>query len=130
MNAIRIILRSIAIAALMLIGHAPAQHALAHASLMSSQPEDGAVLSAPPERIILIFNEPVSPLRMQLINRQGKPVPLTDIVQHDNTVIVHLPDAITQGTHGVSWRVVSTDGHPVGGTLIFSVGQADAGGSF
>ena len=35
-----------------------------------ASPEDGAVLAAPPERIILIFNEPVKPLRMQLIGRQ------------------------------------------------------------
>ena len=36
-----------------------------------------------------------------------------------------MPGTLDQGTHALSWRVVSSDGHPVGGTLIFSVGQPD-----
>jgi copper transport protein len=39
---------------------------------------------------------------------------------------VRPPGPLDQGTHALSWRVVSSDGHPVGGTLIFSVGQPDA----
>lgn len=119
--------RLFALAALVLIGLAPAQKALAHASLISTQPEDGAVLRDAPERFILIFNEPVAPLRLQLIDRRGQATPLTDIVQHNMTVIVRPPPGLLdQGTHALSWRVVSSDGHPVGGTLIFSVGQPDA----
>ena len=119
--------RLFALAAMILIGLAPAHTALAHASLISTQPEDGAVLRDPPERFILIFNEPVVPLRLQLIDRRGQVTPLTDIVQHNMTVIVRPPPGLLdQGTHAVSWRVVSSDGHPVGGTLIFSVGQSDA----
>jgi copper transport protein len=105
---------------------APAQPALAHASLISSQPEDGDVLRESPERFILIFNEPVAPLRLQLVDRLGTTTALTEIVQHDKTVIVRPPGLLGQGTHALSWRVVSSDGHPVGGTLIFSVGQPDA----
>lgn len=129
MRLLRLSLRLLlpaALAGAILLGHAPAQNALAHASLVSSQPEDGAILSEPPERVILIFNETVSPLRLQLVGGQGA-IPLTDIVQHDTTVILKMP-AVAQGTHGVSWRVVSADGHPVGGTLVFSVGRADAAG--
>ena len=119
--------RLLAFAALILIGFAPVQRALAHASLISSQPEDGAVLRESPERFILIFNEPVAPLRLQLIDRGGQATPLTEIVQHNMTLIVRPPrSALDQGTHALSWRVVSSDGHPVGGTLIFSVGQPDA----
>ena len=119
--------RLLAFAALILIGFAPVQRALAHASLISSQPEDGAVLRESPERFILIFNEPVAPLRLQLIDRGGQATPLTEIVQHNMTLIVRPPrSSLDQGTHALSWRVVSSDGHPVGGTLIFSVGQPDA----
>jgi copper transport protein len=120
-------LRLFALAVLILIGVAPVRTALAHASLISTQPEDGAVLREPPERFILIFNEPVAPLRLQLIDRRGQITPLTDIVQHNMTVIVRPPPGLLdQGTHALSWRVVSSDGHPVGGTLVFSVGQPDA----
>ncbi len=118
--------RLVMLAVAILIAHAPVQTALAHASLISSQPEDGVVLAASPQRVILIFNEPVSPLRMQLIDRSGKAMPLTDIVQHDSTVILPISGPLEPGTHALSWRVVSTDGHPVGGTVVFSIGQADA----
>jgi copper transport protein len=118
--------RLFALAVMVLIGLAPANTALAHASLISSQPQDRAVLAVSPERVILIFNEPVSPLRLQLIDPRGQAAPLTNIVQHNNTVIVRVPPVLDQGTHALSWRVVSSDGHPVGGTLIFSVGQPDA----
>ena len=67
--------RLFALAVMILIGLAPAQTALAHASLISSQPEDGAVLAASPSRVILIFNEPVAPLRMQVIDRSGEATP-------------------------------------------------------
>ena len=118
--------RLFTLAAIILIGQAPTETALAHASLISSQPEDGAVLPESPERFILIFNEPVAPLRLQLIDALGKATPLTNIVQHDATVIVRPPGTLDQGTHVLSWRVVSSDGHPVGGTVVFSVGQPNA----
>ena len=97
----------------------------AHAALISSQPADRAVLSSSPDRFILIFNEPVTPLRLQLIDNRGEATPLTNIVQHNMSVIVRAPAPLGQGTHALSWRVVSSDGHPVAGTLIFSVGQPD-----
>jgi copper transport protein len=118
--------RWLALAVMVLIGLAPARTALAHASLVSSQPEDRAVLPASPERVILIFNEAVSPLRLQLIDPRGKATPLSNIVQHNAAVIVRVPAMLDPGTHVLSWRVVSSDGHPVGGTLIFSIGQPDA----
>jgi copper transport protein len=37
-----------------------------------------------------------------------------------------MPGSLPQGTHLLSWRVVSADGHPIGGALTFSVGQPSA----
>lgn len=118
--------RLIVLIVTVLLGLAPAPAALAHASLISSLPAEGAVASEPPERLILIFNEPVSPLRLQLIDPGGQATALTELTQHDATLIVAVPRDLGQGTHVLSWRVVSADGHPVGGTLTFSIGQADA----
>src|SRR5262245_41873592 len=44
-----------------------ASPALAHASLITSMPEDGGVLHAAPTRYQLTFNEPVSPLALRLV---------------------------------------------------------------
>src|SRR5690606_11700829 len=37
-----------------------------------------------------------------------------------------LPASLTDGGYLVSWRVVSADSHPVGGSFVFSVGEGAA----
>jgi copper transport protein len=37
-------------------------------------------------------------------------------------VTFHRPPGLGPGGHVVSWRVVSGDGHPIGGSVVFSVG--------
>jgi copper transport protein len=118
--------RLIALAAMVVVGLVPARLAFAHASLISAEPADGAVIALPPERLILIFNEPISPLALQLIDPAGQTTALTELAQHDATLIAKVPRRLGQGTHTLSWRVISADGHPVGGTVMFSVGHADA----
>ena len=44
----------------------------------------------------------------------------------ENTTVTVKPPALRRGTHVLSWRVISADGHPVGGSLVFSVGEASA----
>ncbi|MEN3381512.1 MAG: copper transport protein, partial [Hyphomicrobiales bacterium] len=102
----------------------PAAHA--HATLIGSEPADGAVLARAPTTVRLTFNEPVSPLIMRLVGAPGGSArELGAVAVEGQSVVVTLPELpqeAMQGTYGVSWRVVSADGHPVGGTLSFSVG--------
>ncbi len=42
----------------------------------------------------------------------------------DKTIVMMLPEGLEQGTHIISYRVVSEDGHPVAGSLVFSIGAA------
>jgi copper transport protein len=99
---------------------AAAPAAWGHASLLRSDPADGAMVAAPPAAITLSFNEPVSPLVFRLIGPDGSAV-APAVTAQDTTVTV-TPPPLRPGTHALSWRVVSADGHPVGGTLVFSVG--------
>jgi copper transport protein len=97
--------------------------ALAHASLLGSDPPDGVVLAEPPATMRLDFNEPVSPLVFRLIGPSGEAT--TPKVSAENTTVtVTPPPAMRRGTQVLSWRVVSADGHPVGGSVIFSIGAA------
>jgi copper transport protein len=121
------IVRLIGFLLLVLIGVAPVPAARAHASLIAAEPADGAILSAAPERLTLVFNEPISPIVLRLIDPKGNAAVLTDVVQRDATLMAKLPPLLDQGSYLLSWRVVSADGHPVAGTVAFSVGQADAG---
>ncbi|MBD9373540.1 copper resistance protein CopC [Rhizobium sp. ARZ01] len=96
--------------------------ALAHASLTASEPRDGAVIATAPAKFALSFSEPVSPLALRLIEPDGSPVELERFKLRDRTVEIELPPDLSAGTHVLTWRVVSEDGHPVGGSVVFSVG--------
>jgi copper transport protein len=96
--------------------------ALAHATLIGSEPAERVVVARPPATLKLTFNEPVSPLTLRLVGPDGDTTNLTDIAAAGNALVAALPGTLARGTHLVSWRVISLDGHPVGGALTFSVG--------
>jgi len=106
----------------LLIALAPASEACAHASLVKAVPADGAVMPLPPATLTLTFNEPVSPLVVRLIGPDGAPIAPTAVTAEDATITISAPPALRRGTHVLSWRVISADGHPVGGSLMFSIG--------
>ncbi|MFW8689715.1 copper resistance protein CopC [Mesorhizobium loti] len=96
--------------------------AFAHAALIKTDPADGAVLAQAPAQFSLTFSEPVSPLVLTLVKPDGTPVALTSFRLTDQTLEIDNPQALKSGTHVLSWRVISADGHPVGGSLLFSIG--------
>lgn len=100
--------------------------AFAHAALISAEPADNAILTESPARFALTFNEPVSPLKLTLVRPDGTPVWLSDFHVDGGTVSIEVPGRLGQGTHVLGWRVVSADGHPVAGSLLFSVGAPSA----
>jgi copper transport protein len=104
-----------------------AQPAFGHASLISAVPADGSVLAEKPPAFHLTFNESVSPLVVRLIGPNGDTRTLDVSQPIGATLAIPAPATMVRGTHALSWRVVSEDGHPVGGTLIFSIGEVTAG---
>lgn len=99
--------------------------AASHAALVASQPADGAVLQDAPRRLELRFNEPVAPLVLRLVSADGSSVVLDRYRLDGMTLVIDAPP-VGRGSHALSWRVASEDGHPVGGTILFSVGAPDA----
>lgn len=98
--------------------------ALAHAGLVAADPADGSVLPASPATLTLSFTEPVSPLLFTLVTSDGERRDLTGAVPENLTIRLPLPPDLPRGTHLVSWRVTSADGHPIAGALAFSIGEA------
>lgn len=96
--------------------------ALAHAQLLSSDPVAQSVLAGVPEKAVLEFNEPVSPVVLSLIGPDGTRRDLRGTATGD-ALSIALPAGLDRGTHVLSWRVVSVDAHPVAGSLVFSIGQ-------
>jgi len=104
------------------------QAAWGHASLVAASPAPGAVLDRPPAEIVLKFNEPVGVTVLRLFGPQGQPVPTGPVSDRGNEVRIPLA-AGGRGTYLLSWRIVSADGHPVGGTLDYAVGAASTAGA-
>ena len=108
----------------LLLALAQSAPAFAHASLVRAEPADGAVLAQPPATLRLTFNEPVSPLVIRLIGPGGEVI--SPAVAAENNTVTLTPPRLRQGSYVLSWRVISADGHPVGGSLLFSVGAPSA----
>jgi copper transport protein len=100
--------------------------ASAHASLVATEPADGSVLAVAPKTVQLRFNEPVTPAVISLIDASGRTRDDVAVSAVDQTITLKLPDDLPRGTQVVSYRVVSADGHPVAGSLMFSIGAATA----
>ena len=96
----------------------------AHATLIGSDPAEGSIVATTPGKVRLSFNEPVTPLVLRLFAPDGRATDVTATAR-DNDVVVELPTAADEGTYALSWRVASADGHPIGGTSIFSIGHAN-----
>src|ERR1700744_1503021 len=98
--------------------------ASAHASLIATDPSDGSVVSEAPKMVQLRFNEGVAPAVINLIDATGKKRADVTVKAVDQSILITLPEDLPRGTQVVSYRVISQDGHPVGGSLIFSIGAA------
>lgn len=109
-----------ALALAILAASAPAW---AHAVLLGSDPPADAALAQAPSEVTLTFNEPVAPVRMRLVDRETGAVvaELAPATDGAGRVTASLPP-LSDGRWLISWRVVSDDSHPVGGSLAFDVG--------
>ncbi len=99
--------------------------AFAHASLLASDPQTGAILRDTPDEVVLTFSEPASALAIQLLDDAGVRTSLdSNASSVGNRIVVSLPPELTPGTHVLVWRAASSDGHPIAGSVIFSIGSA------
>ncbi len=113
----------VVVAVAAVIALAAAGPAAAHASLVSTDPAEGAVLDTAPEQVVLTFNEPIVsvPDGVTVFAATGDEIDSTATAR-DSDLVVSLDGDLGQGTTVVVWRVVSADGHPIAGSLTFSVG--------
>ena len=103
--------------------------ASAHARLVSSTPAEGTLLAAPPEQVVLTFDEEVdAALSSVELAAPGRPPRQLDlgVGQAPDELRAALPDGLV-GRQVVVWRAVATDdGHAQEGRLSFTVSGAPA----
>src|ERR1700691_5600116 len=91
--------------------------AAAHATLLSTEPAAGSVLTSTPHEIRLLFNEEIEPglSRITLVASDNHSIALRAHGDpHDVHALIAPVDSPASGAYRVEWRVVSADGHPVG----------------
>ena len=115
-------MRLIAGLAMLLSALCFASGASAHASLVAMEPADGSVVAVAPKTVQLRFNEAVTPALIRLIDAEGRNRDDANVRAAGETVVIALPDDLPRGTQIISYRVISDDGHPVAGSLVFSIG--------
>lgn len=114
----------LAVAGCVLLAAGTAGPAEAHATLVRSNPAEGAVLAAAPATAVFTFDEAVSlpDQGVKVFDAAGDTV-ASSAISRDAVVTVDLPDRMASGTYVVTWRAVSGDGHPIAGSLTFSIGR-------
>jgi copper transport protein len=83
------------------------------------QPADGSVLTQAPPTAQLRFNEPVTAGAVRLIDAQGRMREDAAVSASGESIVVALPTGLPRGSGVVSYRVISKDGHPVVGSVVF-----------
>lgn len=106
-----------------------ASPALAHDQLIGSNPKNGAKLDKQPEWLELEFSGNIQDVGTEIqVNHNGKDVSAGEITVEGRKVTSALPDDLEPGDYEIVWRVVSEDGHPVSGTVKFTIKDSNAAG--
>lgn len=119
-------MRGLAALATLFLAAGFASAAWAHAALVSVEPASGSMLAGAPKAVQLRFNETVTPGAIRLIDGAGRARNDPHVSVSGETISIVLPADLPEGTAIVSYRVISQDGHPVTGSVIFSVGMPTA----
>lgn len=101
--------------------------ALAHATLASSQPTDGAVLTEAPTTVTLTFGGDVHVVSLLLKNSGKADIPLLAEPPHDARRNISAPlPKLAPGGYSVEWRAAAKDMHAMSGVIQFTVAAPSA----
>ncbi len=111
---------------------AGAPSAWAHAQLEGTSPERGATVEVQPGQVVFSYSEPVEIAfgAVRVFDAKARRVDAGDVVHpggKSDAVAVRLEPGLPDGTYTATYRVISADGHPVSGGLVFSIGKPGAG---
>ncbi|HXD68553.1 MAG TPA: copper resistance protein CopC [Gaiellales bacterium] len=119
-------IRALAIMLPLLVPAAFPAAALAHASLLRSDPAAGSVVPQAPTQIVLHFDEPVQDAGSAVVSSSGASVLAGRArLEHGDSraLVIPLRGGLGDGDYTVRWRVVSSDGHIVSGVVAIGVGR-------
>jgi methionine-rich copper-binding protein CopC len=117
----------VAAAAVLMIA-APAS---AHDEVVSSTPASGATVTTAPDQVVITFSNNL----LSLADNSGTAMTVVDSAGADwvagapvvaaDAVTVPLKPGMPNGAYDVTWKVVSSDGHPTSGEYTFTVAATE-----
>jgi copper transport protein len=102
-----------------------ASPALAHSTLIATEPPRDAVVEHSPDRVVLRFDERVETAlgSIRVYDGTGNRVDGERITRPSPaSVAVGIEGELQRGTYTVAWRVISADSDPINGAWVFHVG--------
>ena len=123
--------KALAAIVLAISGALPTQAAFAHAELISSNPDSNSVIGAAPEVVALTFGEKLMVMageeaanQIEVVNSANERVDNADYQVTGEVLTVSLKPNLADDNYKITYRVVSTDGHPIEGVIEFEVSAA------
>jgi methionine-rich copper-binding protein CopC len=97
--------------------------ASAHTRLLSSDPADGTSLDTGPDRVSLEFNESMQPgfSTITVVGADGTQFQTGDVTADGDSVSIGVSPLGAAGRYEIGYRVISEDGHPVTGSVAFTL---------
>lgn len=114
------------LAALLVFGAAPA--ALAHDQLVGTTPATGSNVDEAPTEVMMEFSNSLMELgtEIKVTDSSGENVATGEPQLRAREVTQALTPGLPDDEYTVTWRVVSSDSHPISGKFSFTVGNAVA----
>lgn len=108
--------------------------ASAHAYILKSTPYENEIIQEAPKKVSIEFDEKIQTSfnSIEVFDSSGKRVDQENggvNAKSPSIIECDLDENLPNGTYSIQWRVVSSDGHPVKGSIPFQIGKGDAQGS-
>ncbi len=118
--------KSLTVAAALLVSALTSTTALAHAHLTSAEPAPQSQLTVAPTQLTLHFSEDLEPsFSNATLTHQGDKTVSTGKAslsgKGKNTLLVPLKAPLSAGEYQVTWHALSVDGHKTTGSYTFTV---------
>ena len=95
--------------------------ALAHTGLLLSNPTEGQIVTDEVKEIELTFKGHIQTLSKMVLDQDRKELEWAELKKEDTKMIGVLAEPLENGSYVVNWTIIGEDGHPVEGTVSFSV---------
>lgn len=94
---------------------------LAHSTVKSTVPANGATLTASPPQVVINFNEPTRLVSVTATSTGTEEKKLQFSPANEAASFTIAAPQLATGRHEIKWRALSKDGHPISGTIVLVI---------